>query len=110
MDGNLGPDGTRGKGAAAAHGSDGGARSTWIGPPPYRQRMALEDIEHIVVLVLENRSFDHFLGYLALEGYTDATGARIDGLDPSMGNRDSHSGEVHKVHRLEDPRFSPGPA
>ena len=28
----------------------------------------LERIEHIVVLMLENRSFDHMLGYLSLEG------------------------------------------
>ena len=28
----------------------------------------LEPIEHIVVLMLENRSFDHMLGYLSLEG------------------------------------------
>ena len=28
----------------------------------------LEKVEHIVVLMLENRSFDHMLGYLSLEG------------------------------------------
>jgi hypothetical protein len=28
---------------------------------------ALDEIQHVVVLMLENRSFDHMLGYLALE-------------------------------------------
>ena len=28
----------------------------------------LEKVDHIVVLMLENRSFDHMLGYLSLEG------------------------------------------
>ena len=31
-----------------------------------RARAALEPIKHIVVLMLENRSFDHMLGYLAI--------------------------------------------
>lgn len=28
----------------------------------------LEKVDHIVVLMLENRSFDHTLGYLSLKG------------------------------------------
>jgi len=36
----------------------------------------LQKIEHIVVLMLENRSFDHMLGYLSLEGGRDD----VDGL------------------------------
>src|SRR5882724_1950348 len=39
-------------------------------------------IEHIVVLMLENRSFDHILGYLTLEdGRAD-----VDGLTQDMRN------------------------
>ncbi len=30
---------------------------------------ALDEIEHVVVLMLENRSFDHLLGYLSLEPF-----------------------------------------
>jgi hypothetical protein len=30
----------------------------------------LEKIDHIVVLMMENRSFDHMLGYLSLDGAT----------------------------------------
>ena len=42
----------------------------------------LSKVEHIVVLMLENRSFDHMLGYLSLKGgRTD-----IDGLKPGMSN------------------------
>ena len=42
--------------------------------------MSLDHIDHIVVLMLENRSFDHMLGYLRLhKGRTD-----IDGLDDSQ--------------------------
>jgi phospholipase C len=43
---------------------------------------SLAKIEHIVVLMLENRSFDHMLGYLSLEGgRTD-----IEGLSAGMSN------------------------
>jgi phospholipase C len=42
----------------------------------------LKNIEHIVVLMMENRSFDHILGYLTLEnGRTD-----VDGLTKDMHN------------------------
>jgi phospholipase C len=71
--------------------------------------MALEDIEHIVVLVMENRSFDHYLGYLGLEGYRDERGAEIDGLRATMKNTDARTGKDHRVHLLQDPRFRPGP-
>src|SRR3954467_10060767 len=40
--------------------------------------MALEKIEHIVFLMLENRSFDHMLGYLSLD--TTPNPLRVDGL------------------------------
>jgi phospholipase C len=42
----------------------------------------LKKIEHIVVLMLENRSFDHMLGYLRLEGGRED----IDGLDGTQSN------------------------
>src|SRR5579859_6614074 len=37
--------------------------------------MAMPQIKHIVVLMLENRSFDHMVGYLQSPTY------RIDGID-----------------------------
>ena len=39
---------------------------------------ALDQIEHIVVLMMENRSFDHMLGYLSLSGRRP----ELDGLRP----------------------------
>ena len=42
----------------------------------------LEKVDHIVVLMLENRSFDHMLGYLSLEGGR----GDVDGLRPEFAN------------------------
>jgi phospholipase C len=47
-------------------------------------------IEHIVVLMMENRSFDQMLGHLSLDGRKD-----VDGLRPEMAN--THAGTNHKV-------------
>jgi phospholipase C len=55
----------------------------------------LRKIDHIVVLMLENRSFDHMLGYLTLEaGRTD-----VDGLKASMSNM--YRGKKYKVRHLQ---------
>ena len=65
----------------------------------------LAHIEHIVVLMMENRSFDHMLGYLSLEGGR----ADIDGLRASHAN--VHAGISYPVHHLQraalDPRQDP---
>jgi phospholipase C len=59
----------------------------------------LERIEHIVVLMLENRSFDHMLGYLSLEsGRGD-----IDGLRAGMANE--HEGQRYPIHHLRATYF-----
>jgi phospholipase C len=42
----------------------------------------LHKIDHIIVLMLENRSFDHMLGYLSLSGGR----AELDGLRSGMSN------------------------
>jgi phospholipase C len=70
---------------------------TWFGPPPpgrpdtprikrspgddeamaERARENMERIKHIVVLMMENRSFDHMLGYLQLlDGQDEVTGPK----------------------------------
>jgi phospholipase C len=54
----------------------------------------LDKIDHIVVLMLENRSFDHMLGYLSLTGGR----AGVDGLQPGMAN--DHEGTTYPVHHL----------
>ena len=55
----------------------------------------LEKIDHIVVLMLENRSFDHMLGYLSLEGGR----GDIDGLREEF--RNEHDGRRYPVHHLK---------
>jgi phospholipase C len=55
---------------------------------------ALDGIEHIVVLMQENRSFDHLLGYLSLVGGRDD----VDGLRAGMSNE--HEGRSYPVFRL----------
>jgi phospholipase C len=48
---------------------------------PSALAIARGKIRHVVVLMMENRSFDHVYGSLALEGRTD-----VDGLSMSMQN------------------------
>jgi phospholipase C len=68
---------------------------------------SLEKIDHIVVLMLENRSFDHMLGYLSLEGGR----GDIDGPPSKFANE--YEGQTYPVHHLEstaiadDPDHSP---
>jgi phospholipase C len=69
-------------------------------------QQALDDlskIDHIVVLMLENRSFDHMLGYLRLEGGRND----VDGLLASMSNR--FQGTTYAVHHLGDTVFEEDP-
>lgn len=59
----------------------------------------LDKIEHVVVLMLENRSFDHVLGYLTLEnGRTD-----VDGLTKEMHN--TYKGVDYFPKRRADTAF-----
>ncbi len=71
--------------AAAASGADGN----------------LNKIDHIVVLMMENRSFDHMLGYLKLNH-----GHPSDGLVGTMSNQ--FRGTTYKVHHLANTAFKPG--
>jgi phospholipase C len=60
----------------------------------------LRKVDHIVVLLMENRSFDHMLGYLELEGgRTD-----VDGLTSDMAN--VHAGKRYRVHHLGTKKFT----
>lgn len=54
----------------------------------------LDKVDHIVVLMLENRSFDHMLGYLSLEGGR----GDVDGLRPEFANE--YGGRSYPVHHL----------
>lgn len=60
----------------------------------------LGKIDHIVVMMMENRSFDHMLGYLSLEGGR----ADVNGLAAQMSNPDA-AGLLHPVHHRTDTTF-----
>ena len=56
--------------------------------PPDQALEALERIEHIVILMMENRSFDHMVGYLSLTGgRDDVNGLRADHANVYEGQR-----------------------
>lgn len=84
--------------------------SGWRAVAADRALTNLEKVDHLVVLMLENRSFDHMLGYLSLLGGR----SDIDGLSGSEANRyDGREYHVHHLTRtaldgeLEDPCHSP---
>jgi phospholipase C len=61
----------------------------------------LDKIDHIVVLMMENRSFDHILGYLTLEeNRTD-----VDGLTKTMHN--DYKGTAYRPKLRTDTAFGP---
>ena len=61
---------------------------------PPQDPAQLAPIEHVVVLMMENRSFDHMLGFLTLAGRTD-----VDGLTGAEVNE--HAGRPYPVHHLD---------
>jgi phospholipase C len=67
-----------------------------IDPLPVAEaKAALHDrLDHIVVLMLENRSFDQMLGHLSLDGRDD-----VEGLQAGMSN--SYRGRRWEIHQLE---------
>jgi phospholipase C len=61
----------------------------------------LSKIDHIVHLILENRSFDHMLGFLyADSGNRSPTGQAYDGLTGDEWNPDDTGRQV-KVHKIQ---------
>ena len=69
---------------------------------------ALAAVDHLVVVMFENRSFDHLLGALALDqGYPDR--ARVDGLRGDEVNVD-RAGIALRIHRRDGniPTNGPG--
>src|ERR1700674_1365350 len=49
----------------------------------------LQNIKHVFVLMLENRAFDHMLGFSGIEG-TDATTGEPTSLEDLVGNPHSN--------------------
>jgi phospholipase C len=57
--------------------------------------MGLDSVDHVVVLMLENRSFDHMLGYLyAAQGNKSLSGQDFDGLTGTELNLDANGNQV----------------
>ncbi len=46
----------------------------------------LQRADHVIVLMMENRSFDHYLGYLSLAGRQDINGLTGDETNPYQGD------------------------
>jgi phospholipase C len=70
-----------------------------IDGPKLSPKELLAGVEHIVVLMMENRSFDHFLGALALDP-AYASRASVDGLKGTESNA-GPNGSTVTVFKLE---------
>jgi phospholipase C len=69
----------------------------------------LGKVDHIVVMMLENRSFDHMLGYLSLpQAMGGLERSDVDGLKGNEFNNDAQ-GHAVRVHRLASTRFASDP-
>ena len=80
------------------------------GRPPRPEPSTLANIDHIVVLTQENRSFDHMLGYLSLPFEKGGMNRKdVDGL--KGGEFNMFNGRKIQSFRLAagDTIFSPGP-
>lgn len=74
-----------------------------VTPQPPLDPGLLANIDHIVVLMMENRSFDHILGYLSSDsGRTDVDGLR-------KGQKNTFRGSDFKPFPLTDTVFEKGP-
>jgi len=67
----------------------------------------LEQVDHVVVVMLENRSFDHMLGYLSLPVDQGGNGrVDVDGLKGPEVNFNSHEDSRFAIHPLNRTAFS----
>ena len=57
---------------------------------------SMADIQHVILVVMENRSFDHYLGSLSLEGRSDVNGLVAGGpfINPSDEGAGVHSWQL----------------
>ena len=80
--------------------------------PPATPANQLPAIQHVVQLMLENRSFDHMLGFLyADSGNKSPTGAAFEGLTGQESNPDTNGSPV-QVFKIDTAQqgayFMPG--
>ncbi len=77
-------------------------------PQPPLEPGLLSNIDHIVVLMMENRSFDHMLGYLRKDGDKDGKKRLdIDGLGDI--NKNPYKGRDYPSFLLPDTEFNESP-
>ena len=75
--------------ASCGHAAGSHARSTLDNVP------ANIPIKHVIIVMQENRSFDHMLGALRLSGHD------VDGIPASFVNHDAKGQAVHFTHRTD---------
>ncbi len=81
--------------------------------PPHRIPVPTDEaarrlaaVEHIVVVMMENRSFDHMLGYLSLPATLGGRGRTdVDGLRGTEQDFNLHEGQRYPIHHLEQTQF-----
>ncbi|MDI5966557.1 alkaline phosphatase family protein [Streptantibioticus silvisoli] len=103
------PEMTRRRLIGSAAGAVGGAAALSLLPPAVQQAVAagparhgsLDDVEHVVMLMQENRSFDHYFGTLGgVRGFSDPQARRLaDGrsvfYQPDPQNPDGYTLPFH---------------
>ena len=66
----------------------------------------LDQVEHVVVVMLENRSFDHMLGYLSLPPEQGGKArVKVDGLTGPGDNVNTCEGTPYPIHHLKQTAF-----
>jgi phospholipase C len=94
----------------SANASTGGAGGGRVEVEVDAAVRALERVEHIVVLMMENRSYDHMLGYLTLSGRRpELHGLKADMVNAyhdRSGKFPQYDGLEFGVHELLDTRMT----
>jgi phospholipase C len=80
--------------------------SARIAAPDDETAKRLEQIEHIVVVMLENRSFDHMLGYLSLPADQGGGGReKVDGLVGAPRDSNPYDNKDWSIWHLDRSQF-----
>src|SRR6476661_4830010 len=70
--------------------------------------MTEPEIKHVVVLMMENRSFDHLLGHLSHDGLEPLGGTGFNPLDPTDSSPESAGYHSHAYANDFDVSVDPG--
>src|SRR4051812_22832160 len=72
-----------------------------------KRKSAVTSIDHVFVLMLENRSFDHMLGFSAITGTDAQSGAKIKIRGLSGAEANSYKGTAYSVSPAGAPPVMP---